>query len=69
MSGPLTPRRHPVWWDACAFCPDGGNGNRLEPAEQTVTVLYGRRLRRVHLLCLPMALAAGGEARKEPRSW
>lgn len=58
-----------MWWDACAFCPDGGNANRLEASEQTVTVLYGRRLRRVHLLCLPMALAAGAEVWKEPRSW
>ena len=68
MSGPVTPRQDPAWWDACAFCPDGGNGNRLEPAEQTVTVLYGRRLRRVHLHCLRMALAAGGDVWKEPRS-
>ena len=68
MSACITPRRHPVWWDACAFCPDGGNRNRLGEAEPTVIVLYGQRLRRVHLLCLAMALATG-DVWNEPRSW
>lgn len=52
-----TPRKHPVWWHGCAFCPDGGKS--FTDQDRPVVVLYRRRLRRVHLLCLPFALAAG----------
>jgi hypothetical protein len=65
------PRRDPVWWHGCAFCPDdtqpqnghhAGSGNAFRADDLTVVVLHGGgrpRLRRVHLLCLPFALAAG----------
>jgi hypothetical protein len=64
-------RKDPVWWNGCAFCPDdsqpqnghhAGFNNAFRADSLTVVVLYGRRrprLRRVHLLCLPFALAAG----------
>lgn len=64
-------RKDPVWWHGCAFCPDdaqpqnghhAGFNNAFRNDSLTVVVLYGRRrprLRRVHLLCLPFALAAG----------
>jgi hypothetical protein len=64
-------RKDPVWWHGCAFCPDdsqrqnghhAGFNNTFRPDVLIVVVLYGRRrprLRRVHLLCLPFALAAG----------
>jgi hypothetical protein len=66
-----TPRKDPVWWHGCAFCPDdsqrqnghhAGFNNAFRADSLTVVVLYGGgrpRLRRVHLLCLPFALAAG----------
>lgn len=65
------PRKDPVWWHGCAFCPDdtqpqnghhAGFNNAFRADDLTVVVLHGRRrprLRRVHLLCLPLALAAG----------
>lgn len=66
-----TPRKDPVWWHGCAFCPDdtqpqnghhAGFNNAFRADDLTIAVLHGRRrprLRRVHLLCLPLALAAG----------
>ena len=65
------PRRDPVWWHACAFCPSdiqwqnghhAGSGNAFRPGDLTVVVLHGRRcprLRRAHLLCLRFAVASG----------
>jgi hypothetical protein len=65
------PRKDSVWWHGCAFCPDdtqpqnghhAGSGNAFRADDLTVVVLHGLRrvrLRRVHLLCLPLALAAG----------
>ena len=67
----MKPRKDSVWWLACAFCPDdtqpqnghhAGFNNAFRDGDLTVVVLHGRRrlrLRRVHLLCLPFALAAG----------
>ncbi|MGH2718589.1 MAG: hypothetical protein ACRDJU_08425, partial [Actinomycetota bacterium] len=54
---PHGPRRDQVWWDACAWCPDGARA--IGERERTVVILYGRALRRVHPACLPYALAAG----------
>lgn len=61
-------RRHPAWWDACAFCPndsqpqngrDAGERNVFVDGDLLVEGVYGKRWRRVHVECLVLAVRAG----------